>query len=217
MLLDRTTCYFEDCRSVVCISLGLRLLMESQGCGAKLLRGWATIFDIFGSWNFVHIRKLLQNGLQGRIFGPWHRWEQMMFQLILPRTIPGHWSPVANRLRPVTALQYSLRPSCIPPQSHLLKGFLTEASRVLRNWLSTKSGLKFSNLEGSKSVTANLELMSAELVWQKYTEMELNGSTQPLKILEFLSMVLQSGPSHISSDWCVAVVMMAVMRPESKI
>ena len=108
----------------------------------------ATIFDIFGSWNFVHIRKLLQNGLQGRIFGPWHRWEQMMFQLILPRTIPGHWSPVANRLRPVTALQYSLRPSCIPPQSHLLKGFLTEASRVLRNWLSTKSGLKFSNLEG---------------------------------------------------------------------
>jgi hypothetical protein len=67
---------------------------------------------------------------------------------------------------------------------------------------------------------ANLELMSAEhaeLVWQKYTEMELNGSTQPLKILEFLSMVLQSGPSAISSDWCVAVVMMAVMRPESKI
>ena len=64
---------------------------------------------------------------------------------------------------------------------------------------------------------ANLELMSAELVWQKYTEMELNGSTQPLKILEFLLMVLQSGPSDISSDWCVAVVMMAVMRPESKI
>ena len=71
---------------------------------------------------------------------------------------------------PVTA---SLRPSCIPPQSHLLKGFRTEASRVLRNWLSTKSGLKFSNLEAKKSVVANIESMSAV----GEIEMKLNGST----------------------------------------
>mmetsp|Transcript_14161 Transcript_14161/g.42166 ORF Transcript_14161/g.42166 Transcript_14161/m.42166 type:complete len:211 (+) Transcript_14161:83-715(+) len=54
---------------------------------------------------------------------------------------------------------------CMPPQHHVLKGLVVWASRVLRNWLSTKSGLKSSN---------------------------------------------------ISSDWCVAVVMIAVMRPESR-
>ena len=49
--------------------------------------------------------------------------------------------------KPQAAASYlELEPSCIPPHSHLLKGFRTVASRVVRNWLSTKSGLKLSNL-----------------------------------------------------------------------